>query len=270
MRRFVIFALLFAWSSCVQAAFSQPSGSPALAACGETLASRDFTAAMMLHTPATMCFLRSMDVELSGQRLYALTELDSYLAAAALKRGRWGIGLAFESMGDPDFYLETTFTSCLGYSISKYLYTGASAAYNRIAMGDHYHSVSAFAYGCGVILIPSPDWMVYASIRNPAEPEITGGTKLHRQLNAGISITRFENVGFAIEIKSRSGDDLRYSVGEVYRLSPVLSISAGIMTSPFVPSFGCRFTWKQFGLLYVYRYHPELGGTHIWGIALSK
>ncbi len=270
MRQFVIVALLFASSSCAQAAFSQPTTSPALAACGETLASRHFTAAMMLHTPATICFSNGMDVELSGQRLYALPELDSYLAAAAVKRGRWGVGLAFQSMGEPDFYLETMFTGYLGCAIAKYLYTGVSAGFNRVAMGDRYHSANALAFGCGVMLIPSQDWMAYASIRNPAEPEIIGGTKLHRELNAGIAVTRFENVGFAVEIKSRSGDDLRYSIGEVYRLSPVLSVSAGIMTSPFVPSFGCRFTWKQFGLLYAYRYHPELGGTHVWGIALSR
>lgn len=270
MRQFVIFALLFALSSCAQAAFSQPTTSPALAACGETLASRDVTAAMMLHTPAAICYLNGIDVELSGQRLYALRELDSYLAAAAVKRGRWGVGLAFQSMGEPDFYLETTFTGILGYSIAKYLYFGASAGYNRIAMGDQYHSVRTLTLGCGVVLIPSPDWMAYASIANPAEPEIIGGTKLHRELHAGIAVTRFENVGFAVEIKSRSGDDLRYGIGEVYRLSPVLSVSAGIMTSPFVPSFGCRFTWKQFGLLYAYRYHPELGGTHLWGLVLSR
>ena len=270
MRQFVILVLLFAWSSLAQAAFSHPSTAAALAASGETIASRDFTAAMMLHSPAAICFLRSMDVELSGQRLYSLPELDSYLAAAAVKRGRWGVGLAFQSMGEPNLYMETTFTGCLGYRAAEYLYTGVSAGYNRVAMGDQYHSANALTFGCGVMLIPTPDWMAYASIRNPAEPEIIGGTKLHRELNAGIAVTRFENVGFAVEIKSKSGDDLRYGIGEIYRLSPALSVSAGIMTSPFVPSFGCRFTWKQFGLLYAYRYHPELGGTHIWGIALSR
>ena len=184
MRQSVIFALLIAWSPAAQGAFSQPSTSPALAACGETLASRDFTAATMLHTPAAICLLRSIDVELSGQRLYALPELDSYLAAAAVKRGRWGVGLAFQSMGEPDFYLETTFNGYLGCTIAKYLYTGASVGFNRIAMGDQYHSVSALTFGCGVMLVPSPDWMAYASIRNPAEPEMIRDTKLHRELNA--------------------------------------------------------------------------------------
>jgi hypothetical protein len=270
MKQFVITVLLFVSYSCAQAAFSHPSTEPGLAACGETLASRDFAAATMLHTPAAICFLHNTEVELSGQRLYSLPELDSYLAVAAFKRGRWGMGLAFQSMGESDFYMETTFTGCLGYRIAEYLYAGASVGHSRVAMGDQYHSASAPTFGCGAILVPSPDWMAYASIRNPAEPEIIGGTKLHRELNAGIAVTRFENVGFAVEIMSRSGDDLRYSIGEVYRLSPALSVSAGIMTSPFVPSFGCRFTWKQFDLLYAYRYHPELGGTHIWGIDLSR
>jgi hypothetical protein len=121
-----------------------------------------------------------------------------------------------------------------------------------------------------MMFIPSPDWRAHVSVGNPLESKITNGIELHRELSAGVTVTRFEDVSLAAGIDARSGDDVRYKIGEVYSLSSILSVSAGIMTSPFIPSFGCRLTWRQFDFLYAYRYHPQLGGTHIWGIALSK
>jgi len=258
------------WATNSHAAFNHPATSPTVAACGETFADRSFSAGMTLNNPAAVCLMDRFSAEFSGQRLYALSELDSYLAAGAIRRGKWGLAGSFQSLGESDFYLETTFMPCIGYNIAHNLYIGGSIAYNRIEMGESYGNLSSLSFGCGVIFIPASDWMTYASLKNPHEPEITEGSMIHRELDAGITVTRFDDVDFAVGVSARSGDDVRYKIGETYRLSSSLSVSAGIMTSPFAPSFGCRFSLDSFDLLYAYRYHPELGGTHLWGIAFSR
>lgn len=266
----LVFILVAVSSPKLHAAFSHPSTSPALAACGGTLASRDYTAGMILRTPASVCMSHGISIEFAGQRLYSLSQLDSYIAAAAFRHGKWGAGAAVLSMGDPDLYMESTLTGCVGFAAMKCLKLGVSVSYNRADMGSTYASVSSPSSGCGIILIPSSHWRLHLSMSNPLEPPLLGETRLRRETSAGITVTGFENASFAVETTSRSGDRARCRLGEVYRVSSTLFLSAGVVTSPFVPSFGCRFSWKHFNLLYAYRYHPQLGGTHLWGIAMSR
>lgn len=254
----------------LHAAFGHPSTSPAGAACGGTLANPEFTAGMILHTPAAACLSQGIDFELAGQRLYSLSQLDAYLAAAAVKRGRWGMGAVVSSMGESELYLETALTGCVGYVASKFLSTGISVSYNRADMGETYGAAHSPSLACGVMIAPSSCWRVNLSVKNPFEPVLLGHSRLHREISTGVTVTRFEDFSFAVELSSRSAEDPRLRIGETYTVSSALSLSAGIVTSPFVPSFGCAITWKRFSLLYAYRYHPQLGGTHVWGIALAR
>lgn len=267
--KLVLIAALLLSPSILSAAFNHPTTSPTLAACGETLASSFVSGGIILANPAAACMTDATQIELAGQRLYSLSELDSYLAAGLFKYHKWGFGAAFLSMGESDFYLETSFSGSVGYSITGSIIIGASISSNHVCMGEGYGSVSTYSGTLGGIYMPSQDWAAYLSVRNPTEPSIIGESRLRRELSAGIAIYKFKDFGLAIGVDSRSGDDLRYKIGEWYRLNSSLSISAGVMTSPFVPSFGCRVSWSGFGLLYAYRYHPDLGGTHIWGIGIS-
>lgn len=266
------FLLLIALAACptrMHAAFSQPSTSPALAACGGTLAGSEFTAAMILHTPASICLSGKTAIELAGQRLYSIPQLDSYIAAAGFRFRKWGVAGAVLSTGDADLYLETRVTGCVGFSPAGYLSTGIAVSYNCAEMGEGYGNAGCLSFGAGVILVPSSHWRLNLSLRNPFEPGLLGSTRLRREVSAGTTITRFRDVSFATEISSRSGEHSRFRIGEVYRVSSALSLSAGVITSPFVPSLGCCISCRSLRVMYAYRYHPHLGGTHIWGIALS-
>ena len=268
MRPILVALAVFAFAPDTGAAFSHPSTSPAQAACGETLAGLSFAAGMMLHTSAAICLSQGANVELSGQRLYSLPEFDGYLAAAAVRSGRWGIGASFLSFGEPGLYLETTFSGHLACAVAKSLNFGLFFGHGRISLGGDYGAIGLPMFGGSIMFVPSSDWRAYASLKNPLEPEMAGGTRSRREINAGLAVTGFGNVGFAVEVNSISGENLRYKVGEVYRISPTVSLSAGAMTSPFALSFGCRFGLPRLDLLYAYRHHPELGGTHSWGITL--
>jgi hypothetical protein len=263
-------ALAAAWSSAPYAAFNQPSRSPAQAACGGTAANRDFTASMISSMPASVCMSKEIEFEFAGQRLYCLPELDSYIASMATKRGKWGLGAVISSMGEPQLYLETSLTGCLGYAATRFLNMGICLSYNRVEMAEAYGSAACRSSGCGIILIPSSHWRLNLSVRNPFEPSLLGTSRLHRDVSAGVSVTRFEDIGFAVEISSRSRESVRWGIGEVYRVSSIMSISAGIASLPFTPSFGFEFNWRPFRLLYAYRYNARLGGTHIWGVAISR
>ncbi|MBU1319476.1 MAG: hypothetical protein KKH67_09835 [candidate division Zixibacteria bacterium] len=264
-----ILIVLIICGSPVSGAFRHPATSPATAASAETLAGVQ-SAGVLSENPAAFALLAPLSIEFSGQRLYDISELDSYVAAVSFRPGKWGVGISFQSMGESDFYLESTIAASLGYSPATNLHGGLAIELNRIDIAEPYGSLSSFSSCAGLIFSPSGDWFVYADIRNPTESRISGGTNHRREFSAGVSVHGVDNVGFAFEVCAVRGADVRYKIGEEYRLTSRFSASAGIMTSPFVPSFGFRFGLGDFDLLYTYRYHPELGGTHAWGIAYSR
>lgn len=270
MRRAVAILIpVMIFSSPVMAAFRHPASSPARAAHAETLAGVH-SAGMLLENPAAFAMLQPLSIEFSGQRLYGIEELDSYSAVFSFRPGVWGVGVSYESMGESDFYLESTFAALLGYSLTPDLHCGFAIQLNRIDIAEPYKNLNSVSSHAGIMFSPSEKWFVYADVNNPFESEIAGGTRHHREITAGVAVEGVEDVGFAFEVCSVRGSDIRYKIGEEYRITSTFYASAGIMTYPFVPSFGFRIGHGDFGLLYCYRYHPELGGTHSWGIAFSR
>ncbi len=270
MRPLLTLILLVAPVTAAFAAFDQPSASPLLASCGETPANVGFPAATMSLCPALITRSAGMFVELSAQRLYSLPELDSYNAAIAYSKGRFAIGGSFNSIGANDLYLETSLEFHAAASLTRFLSIGGTLSYRRVDIAEGYSSLSSLSSGVGLTTELSDQLLAYATIENPFEPEIAAGTKIRRQFRSGIVLAGFEKVNFAMGISLRSGNHIRYHLGETYRLSDAFTISGGIMTAPFVPSLGCSFSFNIFALSYAYRYHPDLGGTHVWGISLSR
>jgi hypothetical protein len=252
------------------AAFDQPQTSPLLASCGETPVNVDYSAATMSLCPALIARSTGLSIDLSAQRLYSLPELDSYNAAIAYSKGRFGLGGSFNSIGTNDLYHKSSLGLHVSASLNRLLNVSGSMSYKRIEMTGGYGRLSNLSTGIGLTAELSTQLLTYASIDNPFEPEIAAGSKIRRQLRSGVVLTGFENVNFAMGISLRSGNNVRYHLGETYRLYETFTIAGGIMTAPFVPSFGCNFSFDMFTLSYAYRYHPDLSGTHVWGISLSR
>jgi hypothetical protein len=143
MRFCVVFMILICCVQTADAAFSHPVTSPSRAAVGETLAG-DLTAGAMVLNPAAFAMTHKMCAELAGQRLYGAPELDAYLGTATYRFGRFGGGVSFESIGDGDFYLESTIGVHAGCRLAPGLFTGISANIDRIDIVEPYSDQSSF------------------------------------------------------------------------------------------------------------------------------
>jgi hypothetical protein len=270
IRLLLILVALVAPVTAAFAAFDQPLASPLLASCGETPANVGFPAATMSLCPALIARSAGMFVDLSAQRLYSLPGLDSYNAAIAYSKGRFGLGGSFNSIGTNDLYLETSLGLHTAARLTRFISIGGTLFYRRVDIAEGYGSLSSISSGFGLTTELSDQLLAYAAIDNPFEPEIAAGTNIRRQFRTGVVLEDFDNVNLAMGVSLRSGNHVRYHLGEIYRLSDAFTISGGIMTAPFVPSLGCSFLFKMFALSYAYRYHTDLGGTHVWGISLSR
>ncbi len=271
MIRHILFILLTSLI-CVNSAlsaFGHPAISPSTAACAETLADSRFSAGMLSLTPASLKLLHRIGVEFSSQRLYSMSELACYDASVAVKRGRLALGASYESVGTSDLYRESVVAAHVGFALSAGVFAGASGTYNLAEMGGGYGSANCLSASAGVIVSPSDRLFLYANLANPTEPELVAGTRLNREIRIGVVAGATEKATLAVEIFSRRGNDTRFRVGEVYEISQYCRLAAGVMTAPFVPSFGFRLSWHDVDILYAYRYHGELGSTHIWGVSLS-
>ncbi len=269
-RLILIIILLVAPFMAANSAFDQPQASPLIASCGETPVNFNNPAVTMPLCPAMITRSAGMFADLSAQRLYSLPELDSYNASIAYGNGQYGFGGSFNSIGTNELYLESSLALHAAVRLSRFLSVGGNVSYNRITIAEGYGDLSSFSTGFGFVAKPSVQILVYGTIENPFEPKIASDSRIHRKLRSGVVLTGFENVNFAMGVSLRSGNHLRYHIGETYRLTESFTISGGIMTSPFVPSLGCSFSFDMFTLSYAYRYNPDLGATHVWGISLSR
>lgn len=214
-------------------------------------------------------FVNKLSVSFSGQRLHSLDELDTYGGTAGYSTRRISVGAGFQSFGESDLYVESRASLRAAVSLSGRIAVGMSATYNRIEQPNGYPDLDALSFAIGSTIRAHESIMLHSSFMNPFEPEIAHGSVIHREVTAGVLVTSVERLSLGIEIFARSGDDLRYRIGESYSVSDELRINAGLMTAPFVPSFGFDIGTHGFRIGYAYSYHTELGGTHTWGLAYS-
>lgn len=265
-----VLALFLTFTTPAVAAFKTPLCSPHLAACGETLADYDNSAAAAVYLPPVLVGGTGFKFELAGQRLYSIPEFDHYMASVCMSSKHFGLGGQFTNIGDPDLYSETTAKFAGAYMVSSQFSAGLAFGYYRIDMGYDYESLDQVATEVSFMFNANANLWFYGRLSNPTEPRICPGTVLHRELRLGAVFAGAGNVNLGTEVATRSGVDTRFKIGEKLKLTPSFSINAGIITAPFVASLGFDVSYNQFHLAYAYRYHPDLEGTHVWGISLRK
>ncbi len=265
----ILLCLVLALSACAEAAFRQPYISPSSVASARTQAATFGSADATASNPAMLRFIDKLSISFGGQRLHSLDELDTYCVQAAYSLRTLSIGAGFQSFGESGLYLESRAGFGAAMDITSELALGLAATYNRVDQPEGYHDLDAVTLAIGSALKAHESIVVHAALANPFEPEIVHGSVIHRELTAGVLITSVERMYLAIEIFARSGDDIRYRIGESYRVSDELRLNAGLMTAPFVPSFGFDIGTHGFRIGYAYSYHSDLGGTHTWGLAYS-
>jgi hypothetical protein len=257
-------------SSATLAAFDQPVPSPELTAAAEIRLFNLPTPSGMLICPAILEGGTGVAMSFSGMRLYSLQELDSYLASASYSTSSVVAGVSYHLLGQSDFYMESTIGVHTSIQFLRRFAFGVTAEYNRIDMPDDYESIGAVSTALGAAAEISELFRVYATVSNPLEPKLSHSSRIHQQVRVSISISGNQNTELAIGVVDRKGYATRYQIAESYRIADHLTIIGGMMTAPFLPSAGFRVSSGRFALNYAYRYHSDLGGTHLWGITFAR
>jgi len=265
----LLLIFLFVSSSCAFGAFRQPLVSPESASAGRTLAASYGSVTATSSNPAMLRFAGLLMLAFGGQRLYSLNELDTYSIQLGIDFKYISAGVGFNSFGESDLYVENRFCGVLAADITGRLKTGVSITYNQIDFPYSSNNLNAVSFTFGGAYTAHDKIILHTAIANPFEPEIMSGSVVHREFTTGILMFPTDKANFGVEMFSRSGEDIRYRFGESYSISEEFRLNAGLMTAPFVPSFGFDINTRGFRIGYAYMYHSDLGSTHTWGLTCS-
>ena len=265
----MLLIIVFVYSSCALGAFRQSPVSPESVSAGRTVAASYGSVTATSSNPAMLRFAGRLTVAFGGQRLYSLSELDTYSIQLGIAFKYLSAGVGFNSFGETDLYAENRFYSVLAADITGRLKTGVSITYNQIEFPYSSNNLNAVSFTFGGAYTAHDKIILHTAIANPFEPEIMSGSVVHCEFITGIIMFPIEKMNFGVEVFSRSGEDMRYRIGESYGISREFRLNAGLMTAPFVPSFGFDIKTHWFRIGYAYTYHSDLGSTHTWGLTCN-
>jgi len=261
-------ALILLCADTGSAAFDQPHAFPSSASCGETLAGEFTSPGSIISNPAAGAYCKRGIAGFGFQRLFELKELDQYATVASVRAGKFVFGATFSSLGRSDLMVEQAAGLTLSVRHSK-LSVGFRVNYNAIDQPAGYADLSAVSLECGMIADVGEAASLYASVVNPFEPKLAFESSLHRMVKLGMRFVPDDRLTLAADIEHTRGRGTRYAIGESYRIGSKVRLNAGFRSAPFVPSFGLDVTYRGTVVSYGYRYHPDLGETHLWGLSFD-
>lgn len=81
-------------------------------------------------------------------------------------------------------------------------------------------------------------------------------------LKASLAYIPSKNLQLLVQTLKQLDFPARFSAGLEYRIIEAFHLRTGILTAPFVASFGMGYILKQFGFDYAFRYHSTIGTAH--------
>jgi hypothetical protein len=179
-----------------------------------------------------------------------------------------GLAVSYRGFGSADLYREEEWGLAAATSVSI-IAMGLKVERLVMRQPTGYEDLAAMTLELGLAATVHREILLYASAENPYEPEIAEGSSLRRRLKIGVRVETGDRLTIAGDVESTRGRGTRYSIGESIHVGDQVTLLAGFRTSPFVPSFGMEFRHVWLVLCYTYRYHPDLGGTHLWGFSFA-
>ena len=250
------FFCVFATVLFAQNGYNTTTGARGLGMGESTLGLQDIDAAF--SNQAGLAYLESFGAAAAGERRFALNELGTYGAVAALPTKAGTFGLHIQYFGFADFN-EQKIGLAYARKLGAKLSVGAQLSYlnTRIELyGNNGLPVAEIGLQAEVI----KNIIVGTHLVSPFRAEITEGENLPTVLRIGVTWRASEQVLISVQ-----GDkDIDYPVifrsGLEYKISDLLRLRAGVATNPTKVSFGFGLQLESgLGIDIASAYHQILG-----------
>ncbi|MBI5648311.1 MAG: hypothetical protein HY962_15370 [Ignavibacteriae bacterium] len=199
---------------------------------------------------------------------FGLPELGGYAAVWSESYSSIGTGVLIETSGGA-LYRETQLVCGVAHDLGPAFRCGIALRYEHLGIA-RYGSDAAFAVDAGAVWRVGEKICVTAAVQNAGGTRYAGGRErppLALLLgvegamgeDATVHCAVFKDVLHVVDV--RAGVELRPH--------PLLALRVGAQTAPATFSAGAGFRWAGISADYAFVAHPELGGTHAFGVAIQ-
>lgn len=200
-------------------------------------------------------------------RIFELSDLDRIFVAGVYRHLDWSAGLGIAQFGKSDLYAEKTVKLSVARHFS--LLTGwVSVSCVHASFGGNYGSLSAVTCGGGA----SHQWrnlLAGFAVDNLTSPRLDRGSpvidptfSLYGEILGRGSYSLLGRATY------ESDEKPRYALAQAVRLSPRASLFWGLSTGPAKYGGGFEVSHAQTEFVYAGSYHPVLGFSHAFSMAV--
>lgn len=211
--------------------------------------------------PAILPFLRGYNISLLHTNPYSLMELSYNQFSFNFKN----ICLNGSLLGS-DIYKEWLLSIGLGFKFSSSLSYGVKVKGMGVSIkGYGNRSIPAVDIG---VLYYNDRYGIGGVISNLNRPNISGDF-IPLRLSIGTFLNILRDINLGLDFVKEEGYKERFLTGIEFLPLPSFSIRLGLSTNPLLPSFGLSASFKRLKVSYTFRFHSQLGGTHLVSLNLS-
>jgi hypothetical protein len=274
----VFVATLVLLAQPARAAFDAlPQGVRAAGLCGAYCALGDDPEAL-LRNPAGIGGAATPALAVLADRPFGLQDLEQHLLAFAIPWREWRCGCGYTSLGRAGYYRETTSILALARRLGDRLVISLAAKTQGLDLRPNYGADWNYDFAIGVGWQPCPELRFGFSGDNLWRREVGRRARIRppRSWRLGVARCFDHTTWLAADLVARSDREPELRLGQEVALGGGLLLRAGVRTAlthgqegvPTRYSFGVGMEWWLLRVDYAFVAHPELGGTHHFGVLL--
>ena len=212
------------------------------------------------NNQASLAGLKNFSAGLFGERRFLLSELNNYLAVAALPTGSGNFGLKASYAGFTD-YNETQLGLAYARSLGKKVDIGAQFNYNSIRISG-YGDASAVSFELGTILHITDKLHAGVQVNNPVGGKFgKDQERLPSVYSFGLVYEASEKFLLSAEVEKEQNQPINVNAGFQYRFIPQLQVRAGVSSAASIVWAGVGICLNAVRIDITSNYHPQLGIT---------
>lgn len=211
--------------------------------------------------PASQGFSVSSNVSVQYMNRYGIKELTTYVGTVDYLNDYLNVGVQLSRFGYKE-YNEMLISSNLYRKLNQYISIGIRLNYLRWHYSEEAHNKSVITGDIGILVRPIENFNVSVLAVNPLQTEVKIGEEKEELpviLSVGVSYEIEKCLLLTAEVEKDFSYDPVYKCGLEYTPVKYLSVRAGMMAKPFMPTFGFGVHWLPFAVDLAFSKHPCLG-----------
>jgi hypothetical protein len=204
--------------------------------------------------------MENLSAGLFGERRFLQSELNNYVAVAAIPTHSGNFGLVASYAGFSE-YNETRLGLAYARRLGKKVDIGAQFNYNGIRIAG-YGNAAAVSFELGSILHITDQLHAGVQINNPVGGKFgKQQEKLPSVYSFGLGYEASEKFLLTAEVEKEENQPVNVNAGFQYRFIPLLQVRAGVSSAASIVWAGVGVHWKSVRIDITSSYHPQLGVT---------